>query len=271
MPKNESNSTDYPTWLYFFPMYIMLFTYALLGRTGYPLVADDWVVFPPEEFVLYYVLTFGVLFPVIFLGQWIFYRVLSKRFGIYWKDFSRIDKILIISYDILGLLFYLWAQTIFGVNGPYDASFDFDIGWMHMFWGDLAYFFIGAPLLLCGFHGINFAICRKKEDKRQYQFFLVVIGTAVLGTITQDWFWWISAPNPHWGPGVTIYFYFPYWIQVPFTGLYIPVVYLVVAIVSLAILFLATIKTYSIKQYVVWCLCPYLLLVLIGNILFYVF
>ncbi|HUX98740.1 MAG TPA: hypothetical protein VMV49_04245 [Candidatus Deferrimicrobium sp.] len=140
-----------------------------------------------------------------------------------------------------------------------------------MWWGDIVCFFIAFPLLMAGFHGINYAICRQTGDRRKHQFFVVLLGTLVLGTITQDWFWWISAPNPPWGPGVTIYFYFTGWIQIPFTELYIPVIYLIVALVSLTILFLSTIKLYSIKQYLFWCMCPYLLLVLIGNILFYAF
>ncbi len=268
---DKSPSLNYPPWLYFFPMYIMLFSYALLGRSGYIIVADTWVIFPFSEIVLYYILTYCVFFPVIFLGQFIYYRMLSKRYGVYWSDFSSLNKLLIITYDVLGLLLYFWAQEIFGVNAPYNTSWDFSIGWMYVWWGDIVYFFIGAPLLMAGFHGINFTICHQKKDPHQYQFFLVVVGTAVLGTITQDWFWWISAPNPPWGPGVVIYYYFPEWIQIPFSELYIPVVYLVVAIVALLILFLSSIKLYSIKEYLFWCVIPYLLLVLIGNILFYSF
>ena len=145
------------------------------------------------------------------------------------------------------------------------------MGWMYVWFGDFIYFIIGAPLLMCGFHSINFSICHARKDRRQYQFFLVVIGTAVLGTITQDWFWWISAPDPPWGPGVIIYYYFDYWIQVPFTELYIPVLYFIVALVALAILYIASVKIYSIKEYLKWCVCPYLLLILIGNILFFAF
>jgi hypothetical protein len=271
MSNDNEFSSNYPPWLYFFPMYIILFTYALLGRIGYIIVADEWVIFSPAEIVLYYVLTYGVYFPVIFLSQWLFYRMLSKRSGIYWRDFSRLDKILIISYDIAGFILFIWCQMIFGVNAPYNTTWDFTIGWMYVWWGDIVFFFIAGPLFLISYHGINFASCHQKKDRRQYQFFLVVVGTAVLGTITQDWFWWISAPNPPWGPGVVIYYYFPDWIQVPFTKLYAPVVYLVVAIISLLILFFSTIKLYSLKQYIFWCVCPYLLLVLIGNVLFYVF
>jgi hypothetical protein len=179
--------------------------------------------------------------------------------------------LLVVIYNLLGLVFYIWAQEIFGVNGPYNTSWDFYIGWMYVWFGDFVYFFIGAPLLMTGFHGINFTICHAKKDRRKFQFFLVVVGTTVLGTITQDWFWWISAPDPPWGPGVTIYFYFPYWIQVPFTELYIPVIYLIVAISALIILYLSTVKLYSFKEYILWCVCPYLGLVFIGNILFYTF
>ncbi len=263
----------YPAWLFYFPMYVMLFSYALMGETGYIIVADAWTSMSSFEFTLYYLITYGVFFPVIFLSQYVFYRILSNRFGVHWRDFSRLDKFLIALYGILGFIFYLWVERIFGVNAPYDPTWDFDIGAMHVFWGDIVCFFIMGPLLLAGFHGINWAICHKKENARQYQyrFFLVVLGTAVLGTITQDWFWWVSAPplTPPWGPGITIYFYFTDWIQVPFTQIYIPVVYLIVALVSLAILFVAKGKLFSFKHYLFWCVGPYLLLLLVGNILFY--
>ncbi|HUX98739.1 MAG TPA: hypothetical protein VMV49_04240 [Candidatus Deferrimicrobium sp.] len=106
----KSSSSQYPGWLYFFPMYIMLFCYALLGRTGYTVVADVFDPenpFPPSEFVLYYILTYCIIFPIIFISQWIYYRLLSKRAGVYWRDFALIDKGLIFFYNILGFLFYL--------------------------------------------------------------------------------------------------------------------------------------------------------------------
>jgi len=267
------SSSEYPVWLFFFPMYLMLFLYALLGRTGFIIVADSFegTSFPASEFALYYILTYGLVFPVIFIGQFLYYRILSRRCGIYWKNFSRSNRVLILAYDVLGFLFYLWAERIFGVNAPYDTSFDFSIGSLYIWWGDIIIFFIAFPLFMIGFHGINYAICRQIGDRRKYQFFIVVLGTAVLGTITQDWFWWISAPNPPWGPGVTIYFSFTGWITIPFLELYIPVIYLIVAVVSLTVLFLATLRLYSVRQYLLWCVGPYLGLVLIGNILFYVF
>jgi len=261
--------SDYPAWLYFFPMYIVLAGYALLGRTGYVLVADAWITFPASEIILYYVLTYGVYFPLIFIGQWVYYRLLSRRFGIYWKDFSRYDKIAIITYDVVGFVLFLWVEQIFGVNGPYNTSLDFQIGWMYVWFGDFLFFFIAGPLLMIGFHGINFAICHKRKDNRKFQFFFVVLGISVIGTITQDWWWWISAPDINWGPEITIYYYFSGWIQVPFTELYIPVVYFNVAVISLIILFLSTIKTYKIKDYILWCLVPYLIFVKIGTILLY--
>ena len=224
-------------------MYIMMFCYALLGRTGFTIVADTLDPenpLPPSEFILYYILTYCVFFPAIFIGQWAYYRLLSRRYGVYWKQLSRIDRILIITYDTIGFLLFLWVEQMFGVNAAYNTAWDFSIGGMYVWFGDLLYLFIAGPLLMAGFHGINYAICSEKGDRRRHQFFIVVLGTAVLGTITQDWFWWISAPNPPWGPGVTIYFYFTGWIQIPFTELYIPVVYLVVALISLAILFLAS-------------------------------
>ena len=247
-------------------MYIMLFSYALLGRIGFIIVAD-----PASDFILYYILTYCIFFPVIFLGQYVYYRFLSRQFGVYWKDFSQRDKILIFTYNIIGFLFFLWVEQIFGVNAPYNSSLDFDIGSFHVFTGDLIGFIIAFPLLMIAFHGINFAICHQKADRRQYQFFLVVLGTAVVGTITQDWFWFISAPSHAWGPGAVIYFSFTDWIHVPFTPIYIPGVYLIVALVSLGIWFLSTVKLYSIKQYILWRLAPYLCLVLIGNILFFAF
>lgn len=259
--KPNEQTKRYPVWLYFFPMYIMLFCYALLGRSGFIIVVDS------SQVPLYYILTYGVFFPILFLSYWIYYSLLSKRFGIYWKFFSRKDKILIPTYANLGFLFYLWVEYIFGVNRPYNPMWDFSIGWMHVYGGDIVCFFIALPLLMIVFHGINFAICHKTNDRHQYQFFLVVVGTSVVGTITQDWFWWISCPSCPWGPGTTIYFYFPGWIHVPFTPIYVPVVYLIVAIIFLAILFLSTIRLYSFKQYFLWGVCPYLLLVLVGNIL----
>ncbi|NVM52108.1 MAG: hypothetical protein HWN66_00300 [Candidatus Helarchaeota archaeon] len=273
MISNDQLKTDkYPPWLYFFPFYVMLFSYALLGRTGFIIVADVFEPpLPSSEFVLYYILTYCVFFPIIFISQWVYYRTLSKRYGVFWQEFSPIDKSLILTYAILGILFYLWVEWIFGVNAPYDSTWDFSIGWMHVYWGDFVGFFIAIPLLMIGFHGINYAICHRKGDRRRHQFFLVVVGTSVIGTITQDWFWWISAPSNPWGPGTTIYFYFTGWIHIPFTPIYIPVIYLIVAIISLAILYLATIRVYSFKQYLFWCVSPYLLLVFVGNILSFIF
>lgn len=269
----KKESSVYPAWLYFFPFYVMLFSFALLGRIGYIIVADTLDPnhpLSPNEFFLYYLLTYLLYFPAIIISQWIYYRILSRKFDFYWKDFNSYDKILIIAYDILGFLLFLWVEHIFGVNAPYITTWDFEIGWMYVWFGDFLFFFIVSPLFMTGFHGINFAICHSKRDSRQYQFYLVVVGTSVLGTISQDWWWWISAPMTYWGPGITIYFYWTDWIQVPFIELYIPVVYLIVAIISLTILFLATIKQYPLKDYIKWCLAPYLLFILIGNLLFYI-
>ncbi len=265
LPQSFSEKS-YPAWVYFFPMYILLFCYALLGKSGFIIVVD-----PASDVILYYLLTYCILFPVIFVGQWVFYRVLSRRVGVYWRNFPRRDKILILTYNILGVLFYLLVEQIFGVNKPYNPIFDFDIGSFHVYTGDLIGFFIAFPLLMIGFHGINYAICHQKRERRQYQFFLVVLGTSVVGTITQDWFWFISAPSHDWGPGFSIYFTFSEWIHIPFTPIYIPVVYLVVALIALGIWFLSTVYLYSFRKYLIWCVGPYLCLVLIGNILFFAF
>lgn len=92
---DNDRDVKYPAWLYFFPMYIILAGYALLGRTGYVIVADAWITFPASEFILYYVLTYGVYFPLIFIGQWVYYRLLSRRFGIFWKVFRDMTKLLL--------------------------------------------------------------------------------------------------------------------------------------------------------------------------------
>ena len=246
-------------------MYVMLFSYALFGRIGYIIVKDT------GEVVLYYLLTYGLFFPMLFLSYWIYYRILSRRFGVYWKDFALRDKILIPTYAIAAIPLYLWVERIFGVTTEYDRTWDILIGFEKDLWGDFLFFFITIPLLLIVFHGINFAICHKTNDRHQYRFFLVVVGTSVVGTITQDWYWWISCPGCKWGPPEVIYHVFPSWIHVPFTPIYIPVIYLIIALIFLGIIFLATLKLYSIKQYFIWGACPYLLLVLVGNLLLYLY
>jgi len=243
----------------------MLFVYALFGRTGFIIVVDS------GEIMLYYFLTYALLFPLLFLSYRIYYRFLSQRFNIFWREFPRKHKILTPTYAVLGIFFYIWVENIFGVDAPYNPTWDFNIGWMHIWWGDFLGFFIAIPLLMVVFHEINFAICQKTGDRHQYQFFLVVIGTSIVGTITQDWFWWISCPSNPWGPGTTIYFYFTDWIQVPLTPLYIPSVYLIVAVIFLVIIFLSTLKLYSFKQYLIWGMFPYLILVLVGNILSFIY
>lgn len=264
----------YPAWLYFFPMYVMLFGYAILGRTGYTLVADSFQpnnAFPLEEIILYYILMYVVYLPVIFLSQFIFYRVLSRRFDFYWKDIPRINKILFFLFNIIGVILLLWTERIFGVNAPYDTTWDFYIGDMYVWFGDFIFFIFAAPLFMSSFHEINYSICHQKQPPYQYQFYLVVVGTCLVGTVTQDWFWWISAPNPGWGPGVTIYFYFTDWLTIPFTNFYFPLIYFVIAIIALFILYLASVKIFRFKQYFMWSVIPYLVFVLIGNILFYAF
>ncbi|NVM29938.1 MAG: hypothetical protein HWN65_13940 [Candidatus Helarchaeota archaeon] len=252
---SNEKAEKYPPWLYFFPMYVVLFSYALFGRIGFILVVDS------GEIALYYILTDRIFFPILFLSYWIYYHILSRRFGVYWKDFALIDKILIPTYAIVGILLYLWVEWDFGVTTPT----------VYPLLGDFVFFFITMPLFLIVFHGINWAICHKTNDRHQYRFFLVVVGTSVVGTITQDWYWWISCPGCTWGPPNVIYFVFPRWIHVPFTPIYVPVIYLIVALVFLGILFLATLQLYSFKQYLVWGACPYLLLVLVGNLLLYLY
>ena len=274
--KRTLDTTQYPAWLYFFPMTVLICVYALLGKTGYILVADfidpqyalPKIPPPPEsDFFLYYVLTYGLLFPGVFLSQWFYFRALCKRLGLTWRDVSRLDKILIFTYGILSVASYRCVEKIFGVNAPYNHRWDLYIGKLHIWTGDILGFFVAIPLLMMGFHGINFALCRLKGDKRQLQFFIVVIGTCILGMIVQDWFWFITDPYIPFGPGTVVGVYFTTWVKVPFLPFFAPLVYIVVSLLCLFLFYLSTVNLYTFNDYVYACVCPLCILYLSGNII----
>lgn len=255
-------------------MYVMIAVYALLGRTGYILVADymdpqyalpQIPPPPPGDYRLYSILTYGVLFPFVFFNQWFYFRMLGGRLKVRWSEIPGLDKILIPLYGILAFIFYLFVERIFGVNAPYDHRWDIYVGNIHIWTGDVIGFFIAIPLLMVGFHGINYAVCHCRDNPRQYRFFILVLGTAVLGSIVQDWFWFIADPYIHFGPGTTVGVYFSTWVHVPLTPFYVPLIYIGVSVISLCLFYIAAINLYPFRDYVLFCVFPLSILVVIGN------
>lgn len=254
-----------PAPVFFLPMYILLLVAMLLGKTGYIMVTDAVhpmlpfpdVPAPPDwHYGLYYLLTYAVIFPMVFLGWATYYKFLKKhikdRLGGSWIDLGIVA--------IMSVTVYWFVERIFGVNAMYNTALDFELFGTHFWTGDILLFLVVIPLFMGGF----FLIYRMFTKEEDTQFLLLAIGTILLVMLFQDWFFFVSCPYKDivFQHGTTVGVYFSEWVYLPFINMSIPTIYIYVFAVSQLFIWLSTLRFYNFKTYIAFGLIPIICLIL---------
>jgi len=258
-----------PAKYFFFPALILFFIFVIFGKTGFYLVADHLdpgLGYPPVnsltdfDKLVYYILTYVVMFPIFAYSLFFYNKKLTKISN---RSISRPILITVIIFFVASVLFYFWTEAIFGVDAPYSHAWDFQIGSIHVYAGDMLAGFgfyactAGSFLLLFYYH-TNY------EEWFGRRALFMMSGVILQAAFLQDWFWFVFNNTYYLAPGDIYGVYFTWWIPIlPFWGIYIPGMYLVFALIGTLIWMVSIYKRYSLAE-IKWILIPFVCIIVFG-------
>lgn len=270
----DEDKNEIPAKYFFLPAIIFFVIYVIFGKTGFILVADyldPGLGYPPVipftlfDWIIYYVLTYLVMWPLIAITLYVYNNRLKKFSR---RGLSTSISLIVIGSFISGILFYLWTEMIFGVNAPYNPTWDIQIGVLHIYAGDLIaslgfYISIAACYLVVFFYHTNY------DHWFGRRAILMMTGVILQASFLQDWFWFVFNNAYYLSLDIPYAVYFNWWIWIPFTPIFIPTFYLIIACVGILIWSFSIFKKYPLLE-TRWILVPFAIVIISGIILGFV-
>ncbi|MHA1799044.1 MAG: hypothetical protein ACTSVY_11420 [Candidatus Helarchaeota archaeon] len=211
--ENEHSKIQIPAKYFFFPAIIFFIIFVIFGKTGFYLVADyldPSLGYPPVnpltffDKIVYYILTYFIMWPLLGFSLCYYNKKLTSISKL---TMNKSIKLIVIALFIGAFFFYLWTETIFGVDAPYNHSWDLQFGSLHVYAGDMLasfgfYACTAATFLLIFYFHVNY------DDWLGRRALFMISGVLLQAAFLQDWFWFVFNNSYYLLPGDNYGVYF---------------------------------------------------------------